>query len=316
MLDTSKATTFSAWLKHRECVCDSPLEAVDLPLSQKEAIQPRQITHLTLLSPRPNPVACMPDRTRFRPCIDLHEGKVKQIVGGTLDSDDADLKTNFVSEKAPSWYAELYAADQLRGGHVIKLGPGNDEAARAALGAWPGGLQVGGGISPDNAAEWLEAGASHVISTSCLFSSDAKFQPDVLKQLVAEVGADRLVVDLSCRRRDDRWIVAMNRWQTPTDLEVTHEVLSDLAGSCDEFLIHAADVEGKCGGIDEELVEMLGQWGRIPVTYAGGASSLDDLLLVERLSGGKVDLTIGSALDIFGGSGVKYGDCVAHNQAD
>lgn len=258
----------------------------------------------------------MPDRTRFRPCIDLHEGKVKQIVGGTLDSQESKLKTNFISEKDPAWFAELYASDQLRGGHVIKLGPGNDEAARSALAAWPGGLQIGGGISPENAAEWLDAGASHVISTSCLFDSDARFQPEVLERLVSEVGTERLVIDLSCRRRDDRWIVAMNRWQTPTDLEVTHATLSQLADSCDEFLIHAADVEGKCDGIDEELVEMLGRWGEKPVTYAGGASSLADLDLVNRLSGGKVDLTIGSALDIFGGSGVTYRDCVAHNQAD
>lgn len=258
----------------------------------------------------------MPNRTRFRPCIDLHEGKVKQIVGGTLDSEETELETNFVSEKDPAWYAELYASDQLHGGHVIKLGPGNDEAARAALGAWPGGLQIGGGISPNNASEWLEAGASHVISTSCLFNSDAKFQPNVLEQLVSEVGAEKLVIDLSCRRREDRWIVAMNRWQTPTDLEVTHATLSELASSCAEFLIHAADVEGKCGGIDADLVAMLGKWGEKPITYAGGASSLEDLHLVDRLSSGKVDLTIGSALDIFGGSGVKYRDCVAHNQAD
>jgi phosphoribosylformimino-5-aminoimidazole carboxamide ribotide isomerase len=249
----------------------------------------------------------------FRPCIDLHEGSVKQIVGGTLDSADSDLKTNFVSDKASSWFAELYASDQLRGGHVIKLGPGNDEAAREALAAYPGGLQIGGGINPDNAAAWLEAGASHVISTSCLFDKDARFQPEVLENLVRAVGADRLVIDLSCRRREGKWIVAMNRWQTPTDLEVTPETLSTLSDSCDEFLIHAADVEGRCSGIDEDLVSLLGAWGEKPVTYAGGASSLDDLRLVDSLSGGKVDLTIGSALDIFGGSGVSYRDCVKYN---
>ncbi|MDF1859553.1 MAG: phosphoribosylformimino-5-aminoimidazole carboxamide ribotide isomerase [Verrucomicrobiales bacterium] len=255
----------------------------------------------------------MSRRSQFRPCIDLHEGSVKQIVGGTLDSTDSALETNFVSDKSSSWFAELYASDQLRGGHVIKLGPGNDEAAREALAAYPGGLQIGGGINPENAAEWLEAGASHVISTSCLFDEDARFQSEVLKRLVEAVGADRLVIDLSCRRREGKWIVAMNRWQTPTDLEVTHETLSALASSCDEFLIHAADVEGKCSGIDEDLVSLLGAWGEKPVTYAGGASSLDDLRLVDSLSGGKVDLTIGSALDIFGGSGVSYRDCVKYN---
>lgn len=255
----------------------------------------------------------MPKRSLFRPCIDLHEGAVKQIVGGTLDSAETELETNFVSDKSPSWFAELYARDNLRGGHVIKLGPGNDEAAREALAAYPGGLQIGGGIHPGNAVEWLEAGASHVISTSCLFDKEARFQPKILEALVAAVGPGRLVIDLSCRRKGNQWIVAMNRWQTPTDLAVTHETLSELASSCDEFLIHAADVEGKCSGIDEELVTLLGSWGKKPITYAGGASSLGDLELVHSLSNGTVDLTIGSALDIFGGNGVRYQDCVEYN---
>jgi phosphoribosylformimino-5-aminoimidazole carboxamide ribotide isomerase len=257
----------------------------------------------------------MDHRTRFRPCIDLHEGRVKQIVGGTLDSASESLKTNFVSDLPPAWYADLYARDDLRGGHVIKLGPGNDEAARSALAAYPGGLQIGGGIAPGNATPWLEAGASHVIATSCLFDDEGHFQEERLSALVAEVGADRLVIDLSCRRRGDSWIVAMNRWQTLTDLEITVASLNSLASSCAEFLIHAADVEGKCEGIDEALVAFLGQWAGRPLTYAGGAASLADLKLVAHLSGGKVDLTIGSALDIFGGTGVSYEECVAYNRA-
>lgn len=260
----------------------------------------------------------MPSRTRFRPCIDLHDGKVKQIVGGTLDSAESELQTNFVSERSSAWFAGKYREDGLAGGHVIKLGPGNDEAARLALGAYPDGLQVGGGINLDNATEWLEAGASHVIATSTLFDADAGFRLDRLEGLVSEVGRERLVIDLSCRRRDDHWVVAMNRWQTPTDLVISEETLRSLAAHCDEFLVHAADVEGKCEGIDEELVRLLGDWSAtaddFPVTYAGGASSLDDLYLVQRLSGGRVDLTIGSALDIFGGSGVSYRDCVAFNR--
>ena len=175
-------------------------------------------------------------------------------------------------------------------------------------------LQLGGGINADNAAEWLGAGASHVIATSFLFDKEGRFQPGHLDRLLAETGRERLVIDLSCRRRDGGWIVAMNRWQTLTDLAVTPETLDALAESCDEFLIHAADVEGKCQGIDGDLVRMLGSWGGIPMTYAGGASSFADLELVDRLGGGKVDLTIGSALDLFGGDGVRYEDCVAWNR--
>lgn len=256
----------------------------------------------------------MSRRAQFRPCIDLHEGRVKQIVGGTLDSGTEALKTNFVSDRPASWFAARYAADGLRGGHVIQLGPGNSAAARDALAAYPGGLQLGGGITAENAAEWLEAGASHVIATSFLFDKEGRFQADHLDRLLAATGRERLVIDLSCRRRGDGWIVAMNRWQTLTDLAVTTETLDALAGSCDEFLIHAADVEGKCQGIDTDLVSLLGSWGKIPMTYAGGASSFADLGLVDRLGGGKVDLTIGSALDLFGGSGVSYEECVAWNR--
>ena len=257
--------------------------------------------------------------TKFRPCIDLHEGRVKQIVGGTLDSESARLETNFVSERPADWYAEKYRDDELAGGHVIKLGPGNDEAARAALSAWQDGLQVGGGITAENAQAWIEAGASQVIVTSHLFDSGkGTFLPDRLERLVERIGVERVVIDLSCRRAVDhgglRWVVAMNRWQTPTNLEVNEQTLDRLAGSCAEFLIHAADVEGRCEGIDEELVAMLGAWGGRPITYAGGANSFDDLARVDTLSGGRVDLTIGSALDIFGGSLVSYDDCVMFNR--
>ncbi|MEC8825932.1 MAG: phosphoribosylformimino-5-aminoimidazole carboxamide ribotide isomerase [Verrucomicrobiota bacterium] len=253
-------------------------------------------------------------RTRFRPCIDLHHGKVKQIVGGTLDSSSEELKTNFISDQSPAWFASKFAEDKLTGGHIIKLGPGNDESARAALAAYPGGLQLGGGITNENAAEWLEAGASHLIATSFLFDESARFREDRLEALLAETGPDRLVIDLSCRRINDGWVVVMNRWQTITNMPVTLETLDQLAASCDEFLIHAADVEGKCEGIDEELVALLGKSGRKPVTYAGGASSLEDLERVDQISDGAVDLTIGSALDIFGGDGVNYSDCVIFNQ--
>ena len=100
--------------------------------------------------------------TRFRPCIDLHAGSVKQIVGGTLSTDNAGLKTNYTSEHPAAYYAELYRKNGLRGGHVIMLGPGNNKAAKEALTAWPGGLQVGGGIKDANAREWIDAGAERV----------------------------------------------------------------------------------------------------------------------------------------------------------
>ncbi|TFK75911.1 Phosphoribosylformimino-5-aminoimidazole carboxamide ribotide isomerase [Pluteus cervinus] len=257
-------------------------------------------------------------RSRFRPCIDLHDGKVKQIVGGTL-SDDApeNLKTNFVARlvasiQSPAEFVELYKRHHLKGGHVIKLGPGNDVAAREALGAWPGGLQIGGGINEDNAQAWLDAGASKVIVTSYLFPI-GKFSLERLQRLSASVGKDRLVVDISCRKRGEKWLVAMNKWQDITDTEVSKESLDLLSEYCSEFLIHAADVEGLCQGIDEELVTKLGEWTQIPTTYAGGAKDINDLNLVDRLSGGKVDLTYGSSLDIFGGTLVKFDDLVTRD---
>lgn len=249
--------------------------------------------------------------TRFRPCIDLHDGVVKQIVGGSLRDEGPGLVENFVSEKPPRWFAEKFRADGLTGGHVIQLGPGNRDAAREALAAWPGGLQVGGGISAANAAEWIDAGASHVIVTSALFDPHGAFLPERLDALVQAVGRERLVIDLSCRRDGGGWTVAMNRWQTPTDLKVSHGVLDRLAGQCAEFLIHAADVEGLCRGIDEELVAHLGDWGKIPITYAGGAATMDDVRKVDVASSGRVDVTVGSALDLFGGKGISYDELVA-----
>lgn len=249
----------------------------------------------------------------FRPCIDLHEGRVKQIVGGTLSDDAANLRTNFVAEQSAAWFAELYKRDGLKGGHVIMLGPGNETAAREALGAYAGGLHVGGGINLANAQSWLEAGASHVIVTSWVFR-DGALDWDRLRALVAAIGQKRLVLDLSCRRRGADYFVVTDRWQKFTELTLSRETLERLAASCDEFLIHAADVEGLCRGIDSELVAKLAEWTPIPTTYAGGAKSLADLEEVTRVGRGRVDLTIGSALDIFGGSGVKYADVVAFNR--
>jgi len=249
----------------------------------------------------------------FRPCIDLHEGKVKQIVGGSLTNDPQTLRTNFVSDRPSRWFAELFKKDGLRGGHVIMLGPGNETAAREALAAFPGGFHVGGGIDLANAAGFLEAGASHVIVTSWIFR-EGRLDRDRLRQLVAAIGKDKLVLDLSCRRRDGKYFVVTDRWQKFTELEIGPDTLADLAQSCAEFLVHAADVEGLCLGMDLELIDKLGQWAPLPVTYAGGARSLRDLEDVARIGRGKIDLTIGSALDIFGGTGVRYADVVEFNR--
>ena len=247
----------------------------------------------------------------FRPCIDLHEGRVKQIVGGTLG--DAGLRTNFVSELPAAWFADRYRQDGLKGGHVIQLGAGNESQARAALAANPGGLHLGGGVNAANATGWLDAGASHVIVTSWVFR-EGRVDWSRLEELVRAIGKDRLVLDLSCRRRGEDYFVVTDRWQKFTDLVVNEATLQTFSRHCAEFLIHAVDVEGLCRGIDGELVEQLGRWTPIPMTYAGGANSLADLEAVTRLGQGKVDLTIGSALDIFGGNGVKYADCVAFNR--
>ena len=250
----------------------------------------------------------------FRPCIDLHDGRVKQIVGGSIDDSQPDsLRTNYVSDKPPAWFAQLYRRDDLRGGHVIKLGQGNDDAAREALAAWPGGLQIGGGVTMDNAAEWIDAGASHVIVTSCLFREE-QLDEDRIKRLGQAVGQSRLVIDLSCRRRGDDYFVVTDRWQTFTQLRVDADTLSQLAEHCDEFLIHGVDVEGLGQGIDKTLVRLIAKYSPIAATYAGGARSINDLQMVTDLGKGRVHLTIGSALDILGGDGLRYKDAVAFNR--
>jgi phosphoribosylformimino-5-aminoimidazole carboxamide ribotide isomerase len=253
----------------------------------------------------------------FRPCIDLHEGKVKQIVGGTLSDAPGQLRTNFISDRPAAWFAELYRRDHLAGGHIIMLGAGNEDAARSALRVFPGGMHVGGGVNLDNARSWLDAGASHVIVTSWVFR-EGHMDEQRLAELVKTIGKEKLVLDLSCRKRlagaDSEYFVVTDRWQKFTDLKITRETLERLSRCCAEFLVHAVDVEGLCLGVDQELVSLLGKWSPIPTTYAGGASSLADLEQVTRLGQGRIDLTIGSALDIFGGTGVRYEDVVAFNR--
>ncbi len=252
--------------------------------------------------------------TKFRPCIDLHDGLVKQVIGGTFaeDRDEAPIE-NFVSERKSRHFAQMYRNDNLVGGHVIMLGSGNEESANDAIKEYPQGFQLGGGITPKNAEGWLDRGASHVIVTSYIFEGSF-FSDKRLSEMVKSVGKDRLVIDLSCRVcSEGGWKVAKDRWQTITNLPINHETLDKLSDSCSEFLIHAADVEGKCEGIDAELVKLLGSWGKIPLTYAGGVRSIEDLHKIDELSLGCLDVTVGSALDIFGGTGISYAECVEWN---
>ena len=236
----------------------------------------------------------------FRPCIDLHDGKVKQIVGSTLGYDNKEVIENFTSDQDASYFASLFQQNKLTGGHVIMLGPGNEEAAIRALHAYPNGLQIGGGITAENAQKYIESGASHVIVTSYIFH-DGLLDLNRLEHLVEKIGKEHLVIDLSCRKRDDKWYVVTDKWTKFSDFEVNAQSIKDIEAYCDELLIHAVDVEGKRGGMQEELVRDLAEWTTIPTTYAGGVRSLDDLKKFEAISNGKLHVTIGSALSIFGG---------------
>ena len=244
---------------------------------------------------------------RFRPCIDIHNGQVKQIVGGSL-ADTADYAVeNFVAQQDAGFYARLYRDSGISGGHIIILNSKDSEyysadikQAKLALENFPGGLQIGGGITADNAMDFIGLGASHVIVTSYVFR-DGSICFENLEKLVACVGKDKIVLDLSCRKRDDSYYIVTDRWQRFTDTILNAETMDLLASYCDEFLIHAVDVEGKASGIEKELVKSLGAWNKIPITYAGGVGSFEDLIELKELSNNKLDVTIGSALSLFGG---------------
>lgn len=244
---------------------------------------------------------------RFRPCIDIHNGKVKQIVGGSLLDQGNQAEENFVSEQDAAFYANLYKENGITGGHIILLNPETSKyypetkrQALLALSAYPGGLQVGGGIRDDNAQEYLDAGASHVIVTSFVFKN-GEINYENLHKIVQAVGKERLVLDLSCRKRDGQYYIVTDRWQKFTNVPITLALLKEMTQYCDEFLIHAVDVEGKASGIEGELVELLAQLDNFPVTYAGGVGSLVNLEELKEKGKNKIDVTIGSALDLFGG---------------
>lgn len=251
----------------------------------------------------------------FRPCIDIHNGKVKQIVGSSLKDKGDMASENFISDKGGAYYASLYKEHDIKGGHIILLN-GKDseyyEATRAcaleALKEFPGGLQIGGGITAENAYFYIEKGASHVIVTSYVFK-DGQILYDNLDKLIHEVGKEHVVLDISCKKTNEGYKIATNRWQNLTDIVVSSQLLSDMSVYCDEYLLHAVDVEGKRNGIEETLVELLGKYDGLACTYAGGISSIDDLEKIKILGNKKVNATIGSALDIFGGN-IAFSDVV------
>lgn len=245
---------------------------------------------------------------KFRPCIDIHNGKVKQIVGGSLKDQGDFAVTNFASEYGAEYYAEKYKKDGIRGGHIILLNAKTSEYYEAtkaqalkALAAYPGGLQIGGGITEENAKEYIDAGATHVVVTSYVFQ-EGKVNWEHLEKLVAAVGKEHVVIDLSCRKKDGRYYVVTNRWQTFTDVILNKDTLDQFQAYCDEILVHGVDVEGKSSGVELELVKLLAEWNQLPITYAGGIGSMEDLEEFRRTCDGKLDFTIGSALDLFGGS--------------
>ena len=245
---------------------------------------------------------------KFRPCIDIHNGKVKQIVGSSLRDEGDFAKENFTACQDAAWYARFYQEKGIRGGHVILLNkegsPYFEETKRQgmlALSAYPGGLQIGGGICRENAAQYLEAGASHVIVTSYVFQ-DGRIHYEHLEELFKEVGREHLVLDLSCRKKDGQYYIVTDRWQKYTDVVLNEKNMNFFADYCSEFLIHAVDVEGKADGVETELVKFLGNFAKIPVTYAGGVHNYQDLQILKKEGHSRIDVTIGSALDLFGGS--------------
>lgn len=244
---------------------------------------------------------------KFRPCIDIHNGAVKQIVGGSLKDEGNHAITNFASEYDADFYAKKYKEDGIRGGHIILLNPKTSEYYEAtkkqalkALKTYPNGLQIGGGITADNARVYIEAGASHVIVTSYVFKN-GEVNWENLGKLVSAVGKEHIVLDLSCRKKDGDYYIVTNRWQTFTNVKIQTEILEKLSQYCDEFLVHGVDVEGKSSGVELKLVKLLADWNKIPITYAGGIGSMEDLMEFQMECKGKLDFTIGSALDLFGG---------------
>ncbi len=244
---------------------------------------------------------------QFRPCIDIHNGKVKQIVGGSLSDEEDYARENYVSDMQAADYAALYRKKGLRGGHIILLNSKDSkfyeadlEQARGALSEWPEALQIGGGVTAENARQFIEMGASHVIVTSYVFS-DGLIRYDRLQKLADAVGKEHLVLDVSCRKREEQYFIVTDRWQKFTKQPLEKELFRKLSRYCDEFLVHAVNVEGTGMGVDEELLTLLADETEVPITYAGGIGSMADIEKIKNIGRGSVNFTVGSALDLFGG---------------
>lgn len=245
---------------------------------------------------------------KFRPCIDIHDGMVKQIVGGSLKDEKGLTRENFVSKRDASYYAKMYKEDGLGGGHIILLNPAKSpeyemdlKQAETALREYPDALQIGGGITDANAELMLKLGASHVIVTSYVFHDGIMDEGRLLK-LNSAVGRENLVLDLSCRRTKGAYYIVTDRWQKFTNVRISVKLLEELSQYCDEYLIHGVDVEGKRAGIDSELVSLLSGYEGNPVTYAGGVGTIEDIERIRILGRDRIDVTVGSALDLFGGN--------------
>ena len=243
---------------------------------------------------------------KFRPCIDIHNGHVVQIVGSSLRDENDSAQNNFVSEKDSAYYANLYKEHGLSGGHIIILNGKDSEYSEAtkaeaikALQTYKGGMQIGGGITDKNAEEYILAGASHIIVTSYVFS-DGKICYNNLNRLNSAVGREHICLDVSCRMRNGKYYVVTDRWQKFTDVVLDENLIVSLSEYCDELLVHAVDVEGRKAGINATIAGIL-EKSPIPVTYAGGISSLDDIAKIRSIGNNKIDFTIGTALNIFGG---------------
>ncbi|MCI8564280.1 MAG: phosphoribosylformimino-5-aminoimidazole carboxamide ribotide isomerase [Lachnospiraceae bacterium] len=245
---------------------------------------------------------------KFRPCIDIHNGSVKQIIGGSLTDSGNQAVDNFISGQNAAFYAKKYREDGLSGGHIILLNPKGTEfyeadvrQAKSALEEYPGGMQIGGGMDEENAEKFLAMGASHIIVTSYVFR-DGMIYMERLKRMASLLGKEHLVLDLSCRYAGDDYYIVTDRWQKVTKVKMNQQTLEMLAEFCDEFLIHAVDVEGKASGVEKEVVRRLGERRLLPVTYAGGIHSLEDIDWIREAGNGFIDFTVGSALDLFGGT--------------
>ncbi len=238
----------------------------------------------------------------FRPCIDVFKGKVVQLIGTSLfGGEEKTIVKHFESEYSPAYYAELFKQDNLKGGHILSLGSGNNDVVIEALKAFNGGMKYGGSVTPENAHVYLDAGATHVIVNSYVFDNGEINLPN-LKSLVKSIGKDKLVLDMSCRKKNGDYYIVTNLWEKFTNVILDQKSLQDISKYCDEIIVHGVDSEGRKQGLESDLVRILAQHTPIKTVYAGGISSIADLTMIKALGNEKIDPCIGTALSIYGGN--------------